>query len=178
LDNEEFAMKLVRHALMDRVKPNSNKIGFINEFVFGTFIAEALIRGILDENNEGLLDPKYISMATSAFAVERVEKREKLYNAMKEIVSLLDTKKQLTIETTLLRKVARNYSEEYFERFVFQDTDFTSNEFVNCAFSLCVFKKCKINIALFKNCSFINCNFYDVEVEEPLDKIYTSYFSG
>lgn len=179
LDDEEFAMKLVRHALMDRIKPKSNKIGFINEFVFGTFIAEALIQKILNEDSDGLLDPQYISMATSAFAVEQIEKREKLYDTIKEIISLLDAKERLNIETTLLRKIAHNYNDEYFERFAFQDIDFCSNKFNNCTFSLCLFKKCRINISSFVNCNFINCNFYDVELEESINnENCTSYFSG
>lgn len=162
-DKEEFARKFIHHALMDRIKPFSNEIGFINEFVFGTFIANAIIDDMF-ENRNVLLNSDFVMMAADAFSIENKERRADLYKKIEEIVSILDPKQQLSIELSLLNGPAREYKGAYFDSITFNDTILNNGTFKDCIFSTCIFSDCEIVVDNFIACSFINCQFYNNKI--------------
>ena len=62
---EEFATKLDGHALLNRVSPRKNDIGFINDFIFGILIGDNILknRSILEK-----MDGKYLEIACTAYS--------------------------------------------------------------------------------------------------------------
>ena len=160
-NKEEFLSKLVHHAFLDRVSINKNNIGFINEFIFGWLIGEALINNILNINK---LTYKYLDIATTAFSVRNQNKRDALYRTIEPCLLKFDENQRLYLESKLLCRASKAYSIATFnslyfnEQFVFE----SDNPFTNCNFYDCTFDKCAISLNAFSECQFINCVFYDV----------------
>lgn len=165
-DEEEFVMKFVRHALLDRVKPLSNNIGFVNDFVFGTFIAEGIIKGLLSSNNAELISNNYISLAVDAFLIESTENKRALYNKLKELIRLMNDKQQLSIEIDLIKCLGRDYKNGYFDELIFSNIIIEKHIFTDCTFVNCTFEDCIFDLNSLVNCTFIKCNFYNVELLE------------
>ena len=160
-NKEEFLSKLVHHAFLDRISINKNIIGFINEFIFGWFIGEAIINNILNVNN---ISYKYLDIATTAFSVRNINKRKDLYNHIEKILSGLDNEKRLYIEAKLLCHASMKYKMTSFHSLSFNE-NFTfrkDEQFENCSFYNCTFNHCKISVNSFLECQFINCTFFDI----------------
>lgn len=167
-DEEEFVMKFVRHALLDRAKPSSNNIGFVNDFVFGIFIADALIKGLLSSDNMELVSNNYITLAVDAYAIENETNKKLLYSKLKELIYLLNVKQQLNIELELIKNIGHDYNNEYIDGIFFSEAVVTDHIFMDCTFINCVFENCLLNPKSFENCTFIRCKFY---VTDLIDKI-------
>lgn len=160
-NNEEFALKFVHHALLDRIKPFSNKIGFINEYIFGMFISEAIIHGYLSEENQELLNEKYIALVVDSCLIENEKKKEELYLKIKNIISCLSSKQSLETELALIGSPQKDYSSVFFDRMIISNSSFEKCKFSNCSFSCCSFQDCSFDSTVFDNCYFINCQFYE-----------------
>lgn len=157
---EEFIMKLVHSALLDRVSLNSNNIGFINDFIFGILIGDAIIEGILKAEE---LSDKYISLISTSYAVENRERREKIYSLIKQKNIKMSVEQHLLLEMKMLGRLEQDYVDEYISEMVFKTNfDFdTGHIFLNCIFNACTFEKNFVRSSLFEGCHFIDCNFYE-----------------
>lgn len=160
-DPDEFANKFVHHALLDRVQPFSNKIGFINDYIFGVFVSEAIKNGFLSEKDKELLNEKYIAFAVEACNIEDSQYKESMYSKLKNIIECLNDKQALETELILRGKPVRSYNGAFFNYMTFSENDFKECEFKNCSFSFCTFQKCAIDSTIFSGCYFINCKFYN-----------------
>lgn len=156
--DDEIVMKLVNHALLDRVSSTTNRIGFINEFIFGLLIGDAILSNRLEHN---LLSEKYINIAATAYSVKDEDNRIALYQKISEPLKFIDHIQKLIIELKLLRKMCGDYIATYIEGISFSSIEITNNRvFSNCTFDSCIFDSCKIDICAFQKCAFINCKFY------------------
>lgn len=160
---EEFTMKLVHSALLDRVSLNSNKIGFINEFIFGILIGDAILEDDLDINE---VTDKYLSIVLTAYIVERAEKRAKLYEIIDSSKVQMSTEQKLTLDMNLIERLNHDFVDEYISNMIFRSVfDMkTGRYFYNCVFESCTFEKSIIENIMFEGCHFINCTFYEAEV--------------
>lgn len=161
---EEFVMKLVHSALLDRVSLSSNQLGFINEFIFGILIGDAVIEGDLSPNE---LSSKYLSFVSTSYAIENKKNREKLYSQI--ICSNVDmsVEDKLILQMRFLEKMDCDFVDEYISDVVFK-SDFDFGEkyvFMNCIFTSCTFEKNIVKSSLFEGCHFIDCTFYDFTAE-------------
>lgn len=174
---EEFAAKLAGHALLNRISPRKNDIGFINNFIFGVLIGDNILA------NEKILekmDGKYIEIACTAFASRSEEKREALLNKTMPYIKSLNYEQQLDIELKLAYTIQRDYVEHYFSNRVFSaDIYFDgSYRFENCTFRNCTFKECFIMTSAFQDCHFYDCKFYGVIIERDTDTNCRLIFSS
>lgn len=162
---EEFIMKLVHSALLDRVNLKSNYIGFINEFIFGILIGDAILENDLDINE---VTDKYLNLLLTAYVVESDEKRQKLYKVLEGSKIQMSTEQKLTLDMNLIEVLNHDFVDEYIPNMFFRSTFNmkTGHYFYNCVFESCIFEKSVIENVMFEGCHFINCTFYDVEVIE------------
>lgn len=160
---EEFATKLAGHALLNRISPNKNYIGFINDFIFGLLIGACIINDckILDE-----MGGEYIEIAATAYAGRSEEKREELLKLILPHIRRLNYEQQLDIELKLAYTIKRDYKGHYFSNIFFNPEIYFDGEYVfsNCTFRNCVFSQCVLMTSAFQNCSFYDCRFYDVVI--------------
>ena len=116
---EEFVMKLVHNALLDRVKVNSNNIGFINEFIFGVFIGLAIINKDINIKEVG---EQYLSYAITSFGAEKISEVDRLLDCIKEVETALTTEQKLSVQTNLTHKMIYDYVDEFFSGVLFEDS--------------------------------------------------------
>lgn len=165
LSADEYIRRVSHNYLLDRVSANSNQISFINEFIFGILVGEAVRDGILDEEEE--LYERFIDMSVTAFAVREKEIRIEYYDKIKNRLAQVSNVSRLNAEMCLLREVGSDYEDEYFRGFYF-NSDFNFGipyKFMDCTFDTCTFDRCKIQAEVFVDCKFVNCQFYDIRIE-------------
>ena len=159
---EEFATKLAGQALLNRISPQKNQIGFINDFIFGILIGDCILEddSILEE-----MDGKYIDIACTAYASRSDEKKNELLEKVLPQIDRLNYEQQLDTEIKLANTIQRNYESHYFSNRSFQDVFFDgSYGFKRCTFRNCLFKEIIFVTSAFEECSFYDCKFYDIEV--------------
>ena len=159
---EEFATKLAGHALLNRISPRKNQIGFINDFIFGILIGDCILEDdlILEE-----MDGKYIDIACTAYASRSDEKKENLLKKVLHHIRSLNYEQQLDTEIKLANTIQRDYEGHYFSNRTFPDVFFDGKyAFRKCTFRNCIFKNCVFATSAFEECSFYDCKFYDIEV--------------
>ena len=162
---DEFTMKLVHSALLDRVSLNSNNIGFINEFIFGILIGDAILEGDLKVYE---LTDKYLGFLLTACVIQSTDKREKLYQIIHDNKVQMSTEQNIILDMNLIGKLNHDFVDEYISNVYFKSGfDMrTEHYFYNCIFESCTFEKIVIENNLFEGCHFINCSFYEVEIVE------------
>lgn len=160
---EEFANKLAGHALLNRVSPRKNDIGFINNFIFGILIGDGIIQEKLSVKE---MNNQFIDIACTAYSSRSDEKRDELLKKVFPYIHKLNYEQQLDTEIKLSDTIMHNYSNHYFSNCSFGANTFFDGRyrFENCTFRNCVFKECIIMTSAFRECSFYDCKFYDVEI--------------
>lgn len=149
---------LCTHALLDRRGRDEGQIGFINDFVFGTFIGDILI------NCEYELDSvKYsnymIELAVTAYRVQEKTSKKRLWNKIQSILFRFQTATKFMFDVYLNETLSTNYLEisvydSSFYNIKFNDYHIESSVFLNC-----FFKNCFFNPKFLQGVSFINCTF-------------------
>lgn len=164
LSADEYIGRVSHNYLLDRVSANSNQISFINEFIFGILVGEAVRDGILEEEE---LYERFIDMSATAFAVREKEIRIEYYNKIKNRLVQASNVSRLNAEMCLLREAGSDYEDGYFRGFYFNSDFYFSAKykFMDCTFDTCTFDKCNIQAEVFVDCKFLNCQFYDVIIE-------------
>lgn len=174
---EEFATKLAGHALLNRVSPRKNEIGFINDFIFGILIGDDIVKNpsILEK-----MDGKYVEIACTAYASRSEEKRDRLLELVMPYITRLNYEQQLEIELKLACTIKRDYEQHYYSNRIFnQDVFFDGTyKFRNCTFRNCTFKECIIMTSAFVSCQFYDCKFYDIMVERDTTENCQLVFAG
>lgn len=175
---EEFFMKLVHNALLDRIKVNANSIGFINEFFFGIFIGEAIINHFIDIKE---VKGQYLSYAISSFASEKLGNVDRLIEEISAITNILSTQQKLLVESNLTHAMIFDYVDEYISGMTFDEyycMGESQHYFYNCIFSSCTFVNISLNSEQFEGCYFIECTFYNVEVNSSKQPSERSSFTA
>jgi hypothetical protein len=164
LSADEYVKRVSHNYLLDRVSPNSDQISFINEFIFGILVGDAVRDNIL--NGEELYE-RFIDMSTTAFAVRGDKIREEYYDKIKGRLLKASDSCRLNAEIGLLQKIDSDYSNGYVRGlYVKCDVNLCApHKFVNYTFDTCTFDRCRIDAEIFVDCRFVNCQFYDVKIE-------------
>lgn len=160
---EEFVMKLVHSALLDRVNVKSNYIGFINEFIFGILIGDAILENDLKIKE---VTDKYLNLLLTAYVVESEEKRKEIYEIIKSGNIKMSSEQKLILDMNLIGKLNHDFVDEYISSITFRSTFNmkTGCYFYNCVFESCTFENSVLENVMFEGCHFINCVFYGVEI--------------
>ncbi len=164
LSKEDYIGRILNNSLLDRISMTSNQIGFINEFVMGILIGDAICDNMLQIAE---ISEKSLDISATAFSSRGQKKCKEYYDKVKVFISQVGSQIRLNIEMNLLNKNASDYKNEYFSGMYFQNNyEFDSSfRFTNCIFSSCTFDQCIIHAEVFENVKFFNCQFYDVTVQ-------------
>lgn len=164
LSREDYIGRILNNSLLDRMSMTSNQIGFINEFVMGVLVGDAVCTGRLQASE---LSERFIDISTTAFLSRGQKKSREYYERIKTVLINVGGQTRLSAEMSLLHKNASNYANEYFSGIYFQnnfefDSDF---KFQDCFFLSCIFDRCLIQADVFENVKFINCQFFDINLQ-------------
>ena len=176
-DNDQFVGKLLHHALLDRVAYRKNQIGFINDFVFGYFLGQAILNGDNDLE-KAYWDYKYIDLISTSYAIDGIAGKCDIQEKVLNCIDLYSVRQQLEISNKLFHSNVRGYSDQ-----TITDFDFSSgfvfdpsNTISNCVFVNCVFNSCCFFDDSFFNCQFYNCTFYNSAINSSEKTDYSLYF--
>lgn len=171
---EQIAHKLASHALLDRSTRQPNYIGFINDFVFGNYIARNIIsRDEWNYDKWSFLEPAIIS-----YKYRDDAQRELLFKSFENIKPYLSCSNQVSVDLELAGEITINIVDEQIESLVFNRVEIGSNEITNCTFIDCVFKDCKFNYKNIDEVVFLTCQFYNCEINEEVESSKISFFNS
>ncbi len=162
---DALASKLATHAFFDRSNQGENKIEFVNEFVFGNYIAKGVIAN--DSNDWLASDERFVEPAVQSYLPRDFEDRNLLWERLSGMREFLTSTDHMKYEFLLSQEVDKPiYSETTITGLDFDSAlFFTRNEIKNSVFNECVFSSVVFNFKNFDDVTFISCQFYDCEYD-------------
>lgn len=135
---EEIANKLASHALLDRSSSESKKIGFVNEFSLGNFVAENII-----SDPEWLGDDlRFIDPAVRSYAPRTKTSRELLFNGLTQSLPYFDARSRLDVSANLVGKLPDGLINDSVEVLELSAISIGNPAIESFQFCEVVFKKC------------------------------------
>lgn len=160
---DELTNTLSNHALLDR-KGRGDNIGFVNDFIFGTFIGEAIEKGDISEVKD--ISNHMIELATTAFQFQDVTNKNALYEKVKSKTTYSPSER-FAIEYLLKKEIISDFEDASFNDISISSIKFeNSSQFKRCVFANCVFEDTYFSGEAFENTSFVNCVFHNCESSE------------
>lgn len=164
LDKEQLANKLASHALLDRSSGEQDKIGFINEFVFGHFLADIVLT-----TSEWLNDDlRFIEPIVLSYKPRNVNNRRALWKKLNPSLEFVSPSDKFDIAIKLIKEIEFDISDNEIESLVIENITVGSTKLTNVQFNDCTFKNCKFNAENFNNVTFLNCRFYNNELTSTI----------
>lgn len=160
---EGLINKLASHALLDRNTREPDKIGFVNEFVFGHFIAQVVTR-----DPEWMSDDlRFIEPAVVSYQPRSSLAKDKLWTSLKESLEFLSVSDRLDISTRLKNQIEFELRNDEAHGLEFHEIVIGQLEIESFQFNECIFKKCNFDLAKMRDVTFLNCRYYDCIVSDP-----------
>jgi len=158
---------LATHALLDRKGSNQSQIGFINEFVLGTFIGQ-----IIETASEEKLEKEYsaymIELAVTSYRVQGQRKKGILWNKIQVNLAKFTNESVFSFDIFLKETLVRDYLELTIYEMPFYNIHFKDYSIKSSVFLNCLFKNCSFQIELLQGVSFINCKFDNCIVDDDV----------
>lgn len=163
-DADQLANTLSNHAFLDR--KNESNIGFLNDFIFGTFVMLAIIHEDDSFYDGCFQDIDYACMekALAAASVQDMPTKANLWNRIQEKMKINDVQvfwsdvilketpmhcfKGISLDNRIVRGALFGSCDSTIEQ-----CSFSNIEFINCAFDFNSITDCS-----FINCKFNNCS--------------------
>lgn len=161
---DQFVNKLIIHAFLDRKDENGHQIGFVNDFILGSFIGINLI----EEGENWIGTERFIDFILTAYIPRCQTSKFRIYDVLnKNLINFIDVQKQIFIDNYLFGKINRDIDDQFFSDIEFRNSFNNSKVISNCIFSKCDFYGIDLNFEFqnINNVYFINCNFYNCFLE-------------
>lgn len=158
---EEIANKLASHALLDRSSRNPNKIGFINEFVLGHYVAKV----IANEDNWMSDDWSFIEPCILAYMPRSIDSKEELYRKISSSLEHLDNTRRVHSSSALRGKIDFDLISGEVNNLVIRNIVIGDYRVEKVQFNECTFTECEFSLNNFLDVSFLNCQFYDCSIK-------------
>ncbi|MRJ20226.1 hypothetical protein FRT60_07720 [Pseudomonas haemolytica] len=158
---EGIANKLASHAFLDRSSRNPTKIEFINEFVFGHYVARDINKtsGWIND------DWRYIGPAIFSYRTRSFETRKKLWDLLGDSLEFVSLTNRVSASLSLLRSLDFEVADGEVNGLTFQELSLGRNHKVrNVQFNGCQFTNCTFHISLLSDVSFFECKFFSCVV--------------
>jgi biotin operon repressor len=162
---ENLVDSLATHALLDRKGRDENQIGFINDFVLGTFIGEIIIETSIEKIQE-TYSAYMMELAVIAYKVQNNKNKDLLWEKIKLVSSKFQPFLLFHFELILKGELTKDYENitisdlNIFDLKLF-DHNIGASLFLNSTFKNCSFDINRLNGVSFVNCTFIHCKVLD-----------------
>lgn len=156
--------KLVNHAIFDRKGHQENMIGFINDFIFGSFIGEIMCESSI-EKIEKDFSAYMVELGATAYRVQNKTNKDMLWAKIESLKHKFPINVMFNFDITLKSRLLRNVDTTTIQSIQVYQVDFTGDyKIKSTAFINCKFKNCNFNIKAFNEVSFIQCSFENCNV--------------
>lgn len=160
-EKEELANKLASHALLDKSQREPNKIGFINEFVFGHFVGSAILR-----KNEWLSDDmRFIEPPVVSYQPRSESSRNALWQKLEPSIEFLAVSDQIDINLRLRGEIGFELSNDEAQGVEIVGVVIGKEKISSFQFNECLFKNCVFRLKNLSDVTFLNCRFFGNEIE-------------
>ena len=157
---DSLANTLSNHAFFDRSTQGGNSIEFVNEFVFGNYIAEY----ILNFPGDWLpSDERFVEPAVNSYMPRTKKEKDLLWSKLNYIKDYIESSALMRYEASMTDCIDEDrYSEKTINSMHFDEINmFSKGKISNTVFNECTFKSCHFNFINMNNTVFINCRFYE-----------------
>ncbi|GGX29688.1 NACHT domain-containing protein [Undibacterium squillarum] len=159
---DEVANKLASHALLDRNIREPDKIGFVNEFVFGHFVAQ-----VITKDREWISDDlRFIEPAVISYQPRSFQAKEKLWHSLESSLEFLSASDKVDFSAKLLGSVTFDLKNDEAQGIDFTDIQIGAGKIDSFQFNECVFRRCSFDLRNLSNVTFLNCKYYDCSILE------------
>lgn len=164
---DSLLSKLTMHAFLDRKSDTNKQLGFVNDFIFGTFIGEDLKA---KKEQWWINSERYIDYLLTAYASRSAKTKKEIYNHIKDsVLSYVDPRRQLLLDNYLLGGINHNLDAQFIEDLEFRGHFTFDCDIKNSYFSNCTFYSILLDFSKFENTHFINCRFFDCTIDNSKD---------
>jgi len=156
---EELATKLSSHALLDRRHSDDHRVGFVNDFIFGTFIGDNILA---DNTGDWIASELYFDLAVTAFIPRSEDERLALWKNLKGMLDIIDGQRKLSTDIYLTGECTHDIKDSSFDLLQLNGCKLGFNKTIfNSIFHDCIFRDVTFMLDSFNNVTFSNCRFYD-----------------
>lgn len=167
---DKLATTLSNHAFFDRSSREESHIEFINEFVFGNYIAE----NVIESSGHWISsDERFVEPAVMSYAPRSKNERKSLWDGLSEMKQFLDPSSRIKFECILSGEITEpNYDDIEISSISLKSTSlFNKNHIKNSVFNECSFTNAFFEFSNFEEVTFLNCLFWDCEHSHQHDQI-------
>lgn len=167
---EEIANKLASHALLDRSARNPNKIGFVNDFVLGNYVA----RNITTSKDWLNDDWNFLEVAIQSFRPRSEKTRLALWEKVSYTLDFLNLTDKITAALALRRSIDFDILNGEVNSLTFDNVVIGNNKVQTIQFNDCTFKNCIFDVSKISDVNFLNCRIFDCDIIniEPKNDIH------
>lgn len=165
---DELATKLSHHALLDRRGGDDFRVGFVNEFILGTFAGEIISA---DDSGRWFSSEQFVDFAVTAYMPRSSHEKHLLWKNLNHVMEYMDRTEQVKIDLMLTSKINRVLIDEsisgleFYQLELGNDRAIHNSIFMNCAFSNSIISNVNMQDVTFLNCKFFNCDIAPVRQE-------------
>lgn len=172
---DKLATTLSNHAFFDRGAAEET-IEFVNEFVFGNYIAEAVVSSQLPWIAD---DERFVEPAVLAFSSRQPAKRSALWDKLSDIRMFLDPSSRMKFESILTNKIdTAEYDNCDLKSVRLKGLEiFKAKSIKNSVFYSSDFSSVLFNFKNIVDVTFINCSFWDCEFTPEHNEALVSFFN-
>jgi hypothetical protein len=158
---DELATKLSHHALLDRRGGDDFRVGFVNDFILGTFAGEIISA---DNTGKWFSSEQFIDFAVTAYVPRSRQEKDLLWNSLKHVMEYMGKTEQVKIDLMLTSTLKRELIDESISEIEFyqfelgNDKAINNTIFVNCTFRNSIISNAKMNDVTFLSCKFFDCD--------------------
>lgn len=162
---EELATKLSSHALLDKRGSDDQQVGFVNDFVLGTLLGDAIKSNEVRPMETGDLE-LFVDFAVTAYAAQAEEDRRVLWDRLSDVTELFDVNRQFQVDVALMGTTRRDFKDAAFVGLTIEDAEIGSEKrFTDCIFIDCSFRRVRVKGEMLTAVTFLNCSFYELRVD-------------
>lgn len=159
---DKLATTLSNHAFFDRSSQNENHVEFINEFVFGNYIAESII----DSDYDWIAsDERFVEPAVLSYSPRTQIERETLWSKLELMKDYIDMSSRMRFESILTDQVKEEkYNNSEITSIYLKDIAlFNNSKIKSSVFNDCTFRNISFNFDNYQDITFLSCNFWNCE---------------
>jgi len=172
---DSLSNTLSNHAFFDRSNQGEDRVEFVNEFVFGNYIAH----GILGCDDEWIAsDERFVEPAVLSYVPRHHKDKKRLWDALAPMSEFLSASDKFQHELSMLGEVRSSSYDEcsIMSLNIKEYTLFKHSKVSAISFSDCVFNDVEFVAKNITDVTFINCKLYNCTVTGGLENAESFLF--
>ncbi len=161
---DSLSNTLSNHAFFDRSNQGEGRIEFVNEFVFGNFIAESILKC---QDEWMASDERFVEPAVLSYLPRNLREREKLWDSLAPMNEFLSASDRFNYELSMLGEISSATYDQCSimslnvqQYRLFESVSVQAISFSDCAFTDIEFVAKNMQDVTFINCKFYGCSIY------------------